>query len=263
MSFQTNPNAVKNPGIVEWPISTAVGKDMQSMEPWFIRRSPVLTRLLDTYGDELDRYLGWWQEVINQMFVRTSTWGLAYWELELGLPYGGAKSDSERADTIIAAMRSYRASTPFVIRLVANSFNLGNVTPIEDFPGRRLIIRFNDIRGVPRNLADLQVALYRLVRNSAIFEYQFSYLIWEEVLDSGVLWCQLKTAGTTWEELRTMGPANLPTGVTCPAAYSAPVVQVENPVGTLTANAVQTPTGMANSAVQDATDGGALKLPLL
>jgi len=261
MSFSPDPNALKITGWNEWPISTAAGKDMQSMEPWFIRRSPILTRLLDVYGDEIQALLGWQQEIINQMFVRTSTWGLAYWELELGIPYGGGQPDSDRADRIIAAMRSYRQGTPFVIRLVANSFNLGGVTPIEDFPGRRLIIRFNDIRGVPRNVADLQVAMYRLVRASAILEYQFSYLLWQEVLNSGLKWCQLLTAGTQWSQLLTMGPADLPTDVVCPPSSSAPIVQVESPQGMLVANGVSTPTGLANGAVRD-TDG-ALKIPLL
>ena len=216
MTFSDNPNAIKNNGLVEWPISTAVGKDMQTMEPWFIRRSPVLTRLLDVYGDELDTYLGLTHEVIAQMFVRTSTWGLSYWELELGLPYQSNMTDVERADRIIAKMRSYRQGTPFVIRLVANSYSLGRVTPVEDFTGRRLIIRFDDIRGVPTNIADLRNSMEHLVRASAILEYEFSYMIWQEVKDSSIKWGQLKNANTTWEQLRTMAPTDLPTGTPYP-----------------------------------------------
>jgi len=210
MSFTTDPNAVKQTGMSEWPITTDVGKDMQSMQPWFIRRSPVLSRLMDTYGDELDLFLGLTHEVIAQMFVRTSTWGLDYWELELGLTYTGTLTDVERADRIIAKMRSYRQGTPFVIRLVANAYNLGQVQPVEDFTGRRLIIRFSDIRGVPTNLADLQSSLEHLVRASAILVYEYSYMLWQEVKDSGVTWQELKTANITWEQLRTMSPASLP-----------------------------------------------------
>jgi hypothetical protein len=213
---QPNPPPPSSNGLSEWPISTAVGKDMQSMEPWFIRRSPVLSRLLDVYGDELDTYLGLAHEIVAQMFVRTSTWGLSYWELELGLAYQSGQTDEERADRIIAKMRSYRQGTPFVIRLVANSYNLGRVTPIEDFTGRRLIIRFDDVRGVPTNIADLQSSMEHLVRASAILEYQFSYMIWQEVKDSGIKWGQLKNANVTWQQLRTMAPTDLPTGTPYP-----------------------------------------------
>jgi hypothetical protein len=216
MTFSDNPNAIKNNGLVEWPINTTVGKDMQTMEPWFIRRSPVLTRLLDVYGDELDTFLGLTHEVIAQMFVRTSTWGLSYWELELGLAYQANMTDVERADRIIAKMRSYRQGTPFVIRLVANSYSLGRVTPVEDFTGRRLIIRFDDIRGVPTNIADLRNSMEHLVRASAILEYEFSYMIWQEVKDSSIKWGQLKNANTTWEQLRTMAPTDLPVGTPYP-----------------------------------------------
>jgi hypothetical protein len=216
MTFSDNPNAIKNNGLVEWPINTTVGKDMQTMEPWFIRRSPVLTRLLDVYGDELDTFLGLTHEVIAQMFVRTSTWGLSYWELELGLPYQSNMTDVGRADRIIAKMRSYRQGTPFVIRLVANSYSLGRVTPVEDFTGRRLIIRFDDIRGVPTNIADLRNSMEHLVRASAILEYEFSYMIWQEVKDSSIKWGQLKNANTTWEQLRTMAPTDLPVGTPYP-----------------------------------------------
>ena len=212
-----NPNAEKNPGIVEWPIDSVTGKDMQSMEPWFIRHSPVLTRLLDVYGDELDKLFGMEQECIDQLFVRTSTWGLNYWELELSIPWGGATlTDVERADRIIAKMRSYRQGTPYVIRLVCSSFGLGQVTPIEDFAGRRLIVRFDSIRGVPSNIPAVMDTLDHVVRASAIIEYQFAYLTWGEVLNSGVQWCQLLAAGITWEQLRTMGPADLPVTQVCP-----------------------------------------------
>jgi hypothetical protein len=212
----STPPPPKSNGLVEWPISSDVGLDMQRMEPWFIRRSPVLSRLLDVYGDELDTFLGLHAEILAQMFVRTSTWGLSYWELELGLPYLTGLTDLERADRIIAKMRSYRQGTPFVIQLVANSYNLGHVTPIEDFPGRRLIIRFDDIRGVPTNLASLQDTLEHLVRASALLEYQFSYMVWQEVKASGVLWGQLKKSNTTWQQLRTMGPDDLPTDTPYP-----------------------------------------------
>ena len=205
-----DPNATKQSGMAEWPISSAVGRDMQSMQPWFIRNSPVLTRLVDTYGDELDVFLGLHTDVIAQMFVRTSTWGLDYWEAELGLPYTGELTDSERADRIVAKMRSYRQGTPFVIRLVANAYNLGDVTPIEDFVGRRLIIRFNDIRGIPTNLGDLQATMEYLVRASAIIEYEFSYMIWQEIKDAGVTWDELKANNITWAQLRSMSPADLP-----------------------------------------------------
>lgn len=210
MSFSSDPNALKQSGMSEWPISTGVGKDMQSMQPWFIRRSPVLSRLMDTYGDELDAYLGLTHEVIAQLFVRTSTWGLDYWELELGLPYTGALTDDERADRIVAKMRSYRQGTPFVVRLVANSYNLGNVQPIEDFRGRRLIIRFSDIRGVPTNLGDMQSTMEHLVRASALLEFEYSYLLWQEVLDGGSTWQEIKTANITWAQLRGMAPTALP-----------------------------------------------------
>lgn len=210
MTFTTDPNATKQSGMAEWPISTNVGLDMQSMQPWFIRRSPVLSRLMDTYGDELESYLGLTHEVIAQLFVRTSSWGLDYWELELGLSYTGELTDSERADRIVAKMRSYRQGTPFVIRLVANAYNLGTVQPIEDFVGRRLIVRFSDIRGVPTNLGDLQATLEHLVRASAIIEYEFSYLIWQEVKDAASTWQEIKTANITWAQLRQMPPTSLP-----------------------------------------------------
>lgn len=210
MTFSPDPNALKQTGMAEWPIDTAVGKDMQSMQPWFIRRSPILSRLMDTYGDELDIYLGLTHEVIAQMFVRTSTWGLDYWELELGLGYTGVLTDEERADRIIAKMRSFRQGTPFVIRLVANSYHLGNVQPIEDFINRRLIIRFADVRGVPTNIGDLRATMEHLVRASAILDYEFSYMIWQEVKDSGVTWAEMRAANLTWDQVRTMDPANLP-----------------------------------------------------
>jgi hypothetical protein len=55
-----------------------------------------------------------------------------------------------------------------------------------------------------------------LVRASAILEYQFSYMIWQEVKDSGIKWGQLKNANVTWQQLRTMALTDLPTGTPYP-----------------------------------------------
>jgi hypothetical protein len=40
------------------------------------------------------------------------------------------------------------------------------------------------------------------------FEYRF--LLWGELRESGTIWQQLKDAGITWDVLRTTSPDNLP-----------------------------------------------------
>lgn len=184
--------------------------DMVSILPWWIKASPVLNRLLAVYGGELDSYGIWSDDVVAQMFVRRATWGLEYWEDEMGLPYGGNMTDQARADRIVARLRSFRQSTPFVIRLIANSFENGAVLPIEDFANRKLIIRFQDIRGVPQSIEDLSDALDRVVRASALLVFEYTFLTWGELKAHGNTWQSLKTAGVTWSQLKTMRPEQLP-----------------------------------------------------
>lgn len=201
MSFSFPPYVPVTPG----------GQDMLRMEPNWIRNSPVLSRLLDVFGSETDTFGIWTADMMAQLFVRTSTWGLEYWEAELGIGYGGALTDDQRADRIVAKLRSYRQATPFVIRLVANSWgDNGLVDPIESFSERKLIIRFISTRGLPPNITDLQDALERLVRASALLVWEFTYLTWGEVFNAGPTWQDLKDAGLTWSEIMTMRPEDLP-----------------------------------------------------
>lgn len=191
---------------------------MMRIEPDWIRNSPVLQRLLQVYGTEMDGFSAWVGEVLRQLFVRdkdgvvSMSWGLPNMEETLSLPYGGNMTDQERADRIVAKLRSFRQATPFVIQLVANSFANGQVSAIEDFAGRRLIVRFIDVRGVPPNLGDLKAALERLVRVSVILEFVPTYLTWGELLQAGPTWNDLKLAGITWDQLRLMRPDQLPVG---------------------------------------------------
>jgi hypothetical protein len=197
-------------------VTSAAGQRMLKMEPDWLRNDPVLQRLLQVYGTEADAADAWIGEILRQLFIRdkngvaSASWGLDYWEEVARLSYGGNLTNQERADRVVAKLRSYRQATPYVVRLVANSFQNGTVDAVEDFTGRRLIIRFVSIGGVPPNVSDLQAAIERLVRASAIIEYQFTMLTWGEIKTAATTWQQVKTAGRTWATLRGMRPNQLP-----------------------------------------------------
>ena len=147
-----------------------------------------------------------------EQFVRTATWRLDWLEEEMGFPNGEANGLTvrERRDRLIARLRSWRLPTAWVVRNVANAYGNGQVETVMDFEGHTITIRFATVAGVPTNIADLQAELLRILPAKLDVRWEFRYLTWGELRESGTTWAQLTAAGITWAQLRGMARDDLP-----------------------------------------------------
>lgn len=185
----------------EYPITSVRGQEMLNYLPRYYETSRVMRALLQAEGAEFDKLRQALDEVLDQFFVRTATWGLDRWEEELGLPVTPDQPEAERRDKIMSRLRGYGAATISVVKQVAEAYDKGAIDIVEDFAAYTITVHFVDTTGVPPNLDDLKAAVRAVVPAHLDIKYEFNYFLWNDLNAQGWTWDDLDALALTWDEL--------------------------------------------------------------
>lgn len=139
------------------------------------------------------------EDLVNNLYVDTATWGLDYFEEELGLKTDKSKSYEERRERILAKKRGNGTTTKAMIKNTAEAFSGGEVDIIENFNDYSFIVKFVGVKGVPKNLALFKQMLEEIKPAHLNYELAFTYSIWSMIMSSPIIWNSLR--GKTWVEL--------------------------------------------------------------
>lgn len=165
----------------------------------FYRNSKEFTSIQMAFDKQIKKLSGAIEDVLNQLFVSSATWGLDMWEEMLGLVIAQSKSYEERREIILSRLKTHNITTKQWIKDVALSFNNGDVEIIEDFSNNIVYINFVSELGVPKNSNALKEAIAKIMpaHLEEIFNFKFrtygevSHLTWNDV------------SHLTWDELRS------------------------------------------------------------
>ncbi|RCX13271.1 uncharacterized protein DUF2313 [Anaerobacterium chartisolvens] len=172
---------------------------MLSYVPLYYHTSRIFKSVLKAEGRELDTLRDRTEELLDQLFADTATWGLELWEKEYGLSTSPQLSYEDRRARLKAKMRGVQKVTPAMIKSVAEAYSNGEVEV--SFDGR-IRIRFVGERGIPAELGLLKKQLDDIVQAHLEIVYEYTYLLWREfdVLTAGV------QESMTWKQLEAYRP---------------------------------------------------------
>lgn len=137
-------------------------------------------------------------DLLNQCFIQTATWGLDIWERELGLTTDVSKAYERRREVIIAKLRGAGTTTKEMIRRVATAFSGGDVEVIEYPAEHRFEVQFVGTMGIPPNMEGLIQAIEEIKPSHLAYSFKYTYTWWDTV--KNLTWDQTKMK--TWNELR-------------------------------------------------------------
>jgi len=83
---------------------------MMSYLPPYYRESRVMNAVMEARGKEIDRYNDALNEILDQFYISTATWGLSYYEEKYGLPVNENSNVQTRRQFVLAKKRSGRSS---------------------------------------------------------------------------------------------------------------------------------------------------------
>jgi len=137
------------------------------------------------------------QDFIDQCFIETATWGLAYWEDTVGVLTDVLKDINQRRSVVKAKVRGSGTVTVQFIKNVASSYSNGDVDILEHPSIYSFEVKFVGTRGIPPNLPDLQASINQIKPAHLAVTYTFVYTTWDQV--KIVKWSDVKTS--TWAGL--------------------------------------------------------------
>lgn len=114
-------------------------------------------------------------DLLNQLFIDTATWGLKYWERELGLNIDEKERLDSRRARIKTRLRGQGTITNDTIKNICCSFSGGEVEIIENTSNYEIVIKFVGTIGVPSNMDYLRDTLLNTLPAHLGFRFEYKF----------------------------------------------------------------------------------------
>ena len=173
---------------------------------YFYSKSKIFSVIQEILGEECDMDRADYEDLLNQFFIETATWGIYKWEEFAGIPTPAEYVDiGTRRSNVLAALRSRDTTTVEKIRVVSESYTSGECQVIEDNENYKFYIKFVGEKGIPRRVDELKKSIERIKPAHLDFEFMFSFLIWDEFDSYNNTWDEWDRLDLTWDDLESYG----------------------------------------------------------
>lgn len=138
--------------------------------------------ILEAEAEQSEIFLDNIQDLLNQFFVQTATWGLDYWETYAGIKKQVSQTYEQRREVILAKLRGAGMCTLAKLKEVANSFLGGeNIVIEEDYAN--YIVKIDFIGTHPENWTKFLAAIEEIKPAHIMINYEFPYNLWQKFVD--------------------------------------------------------------------------------
>lgn len=177
--------------------------ELMDLLPHYYEENETMKELQDIIGIEVEKAIVSKNITVNQGFIETATILLSRWERIFGLEVDVSKNNEFRRERIKAKIRGQGTTTKQMITDVASSFSNGEVEVIEDFPNYKFKIKFVGVKGIPANLTDLTITINEIKPAHLSFEYEFTFMIWNEFDNYNKTFDGWDNLNLTWDDVET------------------------------------------------------------
>ena len=174
--------------------------DLMKYLPTYWHEIEQMKVLQEILGKNLAEVIAFKQDLFNQMFIETATWGLSRWEKIFDLPIEIEKNYSFRRERIKAKIRGAGTTTKQLIINIASAFSNGEVEVIEYPNEYRFVVKFVGVKGVPANMKDLTSSIEEVKPAHLAFTFEYTYNYWNNL--KAYTWSALSIH--TWDKVKVI-----------------------------------------------------------
>lgn len=174
-------------------------KSIKSYVPAMFAEVEPLQSIYTASGTESGLLFEAIQDILNQMYVETATWGLESWENFFYLPVDKEEPLENRRSRLKTMLRGQGTTTKEMLESVCASFINGEVEVIEHPDDSVFKIKFVGKIGVPSNLDYIRATIDKI--KPAHLEYEFIYVY--NVYAALEPFTHDHLSGYTYEQLRS------------------------------------------------------------
>ena len=173
--------------------------DLLEYLPSFYHNSDVIKTFMETNSIEVDTIKAYVEDLSNNLYVKTATWGLDLFEEELGLATDKSISYEERRERVLAKKRGNGTTTKAMIKNTAEAFSGGEVEVIENFNDYSFVVKFVGVKGIPKNLTLFRKMIEEIKPAHLNYELAFTYTVWDMIMSKKAIWNDF--SNETWVDL--------------------------------------------------------------
>lgn len=155
--------------------------DLMHYLPDFYQDIKEIKELQTVLGHEVGEVIYSTQDLLQQCFISTATWGLDRWEKVFGITTDKSKSYERRREILLAKLRGSGTTTKDMIKNVAIAFSGGEVNVIEYPREYRFVVQFIGVKGIPPNMAGLINAINEVKPAHLVYSFKYTYTIWNQL----------------------------------------------------------------------------------
>ena len=144
--------------------------------PTFIAKGNIIKDIYESQQAEIDLLNNDIQDLINNLFVESSTWSLEKREKEYNIPIDLDDTLENRISRILAKMVSKgQPFTKETIESISNQFTNGDVEVTEHLENDYFTVKFVSTKGIPPKIQDVYDAINEVKASWLDVDYEFIY----------------------------------------------------------------------------------------
>ncbi|MFW2490958.1 YmfQ family protein [Clostridium chromiireducens] len=175
--------------------------DLMKYMPEYYQKSIITNMILNSQSHEMGQLILTIEDIERQLYIKTATWGLKYWEDIYNISTNLNLSYEARREVIIAKKRGRGTVTKQMLKNTAIAFSGGDVEIIEQPEIDSFTVNFIGIKGIPQNMAGFLNMLEDIKPAHLGYDIKYSYTVWDVVEQKNLKWNGVKTS--TWNQLKT------------------------------------------------------------
>lgn len=179
------------------------GDRMMQTAPTQYQFSKIYAALQQAYADGYDGVYTDNEDLRNQLYISTATWGLKYYEELFGLPTIETDSYEIRRSRVLSSCRGIGNLSAAYIKSVCEAYANSEVDVSIRPADCMVTIAFVGIRGIPPNMADLEQSVQNIIHAHLGVEYSYRFMTWDEYESYNHTLDEWDALNLTWDELET------------------------------------------------------------
>ena len=154
--------------------------------------------------EKLTNRLNWlagiFEEIVNNAYITDmKEEALSKLEKEFKIKPDGEMTLEDRKDFLISILRGVGVTNVERLKIIAKSYECGDIEVIQNYSSYSIIIKFVSILGIPKRLNDLKKAIEKVVPCHLGISYEFKYNILNDLTPYTLQ--EFVTKGLTLEDL--------------------------------------------------------------
>lgn len=163
--------------------------------------SKILKSIYKGLSTELTKVNDDIDDLMNQCFINSATWGLRLWEEEYGIKSDLSLSYEERREMVKAKMRGQGTTTIEMIKNTSEAFSGGEVEIEEHNEEYYFVVKFVGVRGIPKNISSF-IKMLNIIKPAHLgYILKYSYNTYGDIKNNR--WNNEELKSYTYEAIRT------------------------------------------------------------